>query len=138
MASLQAHLAVWILKWRVKRKLRGVRDYRIARKILRPGPYKVPSNVRISPAQLNGIGGSGSKGHNRPAVCFSICMVEVTSGVPPRRIGRSRRPSRSEDSAFLRQTIALPLRILFPPRSTTLSGPTVAFSSKVIPRNGFL
>lgn len=57
MASLQAHLSVWIIKWRVKRKLRGVRDYRIARKILRPDPYKVPSNVRISSAQLNGVSG---------------------------------------------------------------------------------
>src|SRR5713226_8475142 len=62
MASLQAHLAVWIIKWRVKRKLRGVRDYHLARKILRPDPYKVPSSVCISPAQLNGISGEGIEG----------------------------------------------------------------------------
>src|SRR6266404_4174260 len=29
--SLQARLSVWILKWRVKRRLKGVRDYRAAR-----------------------------------------------------------------------------------------------------------
>src|SRR5215467_10582118 len=57
MASLQAHLAVWITKWRVKRRLKGCRDYRLARAILRPLPYKVPATVRISPAQLNGISG---------------------------------------------------------------------------------
>ncbi len=62
MASLQAHLAVWIIKWRVKRKLRGVRDYHLARKILRPDPYKVPSSVCISPAQLNGISGEWIEG----------------------------------------------------------------------------
>lgn len=55
MASWQAHLSVWILKWRVKRKLRGVRDYRIARKILRPDPYMVPASVCISPANIGGV-----------------------------------------------------------------------------------
>jgi monoterpene epsilon-lactone hydrolase len=57
MASWQAHLAVWIVKWRVKRKLRGVRDYRVARKILRPDPYRVPSNVRVTPAHTGGVPG---------------------------------------------------------------------------------
>jgi acetyl esterase/lipase len=57
MASIQAHIAVWITKWRVKRRLKGCRDYRLARKILRPLPYKVPAAVRVSPAQINGIPG---------------------------------------------------------------------------------
>ena len=57
MASLQAHLAVWFTKWRVKRRLRGCRDYRVARAILRPLPYKVPPSVRITPANVNGITG---------------------------------------------------------------------------------
>jgi monoterpene epsilon-lactone hydrolase len=57
MASLQARLSVWIIKWRVKRRLKAVRDYRIARKILRPDPYKVPVAVQISPAHLGGIPG---------------------------------------------------------------------------------
>lgn len=57
MASLQAHLAVWITKWRVKRRLKGVRDYRRARQILRPDAYKVPPTVHISPAQINGVPG---------------------------------------------------------------------------------
>ncbi|SRR6266436_415200 len=57
MASLQAHLAVWITKWRVKRRLKGVRDYRVARKILRPDPYKVPPTVQISPTHLGGVPG---------------------------------------------------------------------------------
>ena len=57
MASFQARLSVWIVKWRVKRRLKGVRDYRIARKILRPDPYKVPSAVQISPAPIGGVPG---------------------------------------------------------------------------------
>jgi acetyl esterase/lipase len=60
--SLQARLSVWITKWRVKRRLKGVRDYRVARKILRPDPYKVSPSVRISPAQLGGIPGEQLKG----------------------------------------------------------------------------
>jgi monoterpene epsilon-lactone hydrolase len=57
MASWQAHLSVWIVKWRVKRRLRGVRDYRHARRILNPDPYSVPISVRISPAQVGGVPG---------------------------------------------------------------------------------
>jgi len=57
MASLQAHLAVWVVKWRVKRRLRGCRDYNVARKVLRPAPYKVPSSVRVTTAQLDGVPG---------------------------------------------------------------------------------
>lgn len=63
MASWQAHFAVWIIKWRVKRKLRGVRDYRVARKILRPDPYKVPAAIRISPAQVGGVSGEWVAGN---------------------------------------------------------------------------
>ena len=62
MASWQAHLAAWVIKWRVKRKLRGVRDYRVARKILNPDPYKVPADVRISPAQVGGVPGEWVEG----------------------------------------------------------------------------
>jgi len=57
MASIQAHLAVWIVKWRVKRRLKGVRDYRVARKILRPDPYKAPSGIRMTPDHVGGIAG---------------------------------------------------------------------------------
>jgi len=57
MASWQAHLSVWIVKWRVKRKLRGVRDYRVARKIFRTDPYKIPADVNVSPAQVGGVPG---------------------------------------------------------------------------------
>ena len=57
MASWQAHLSVWVVKWRVKRRLKGVRDVQIARRILRPDPYRVPANVRITPANVGGIAG---------------------------------------------------------------------------------
>ena len=63
MASLQARIAVLIVKWRVKRRLRGVRDYQEARRILRPDPsYRVPSSVRITPAEINGVPGEWLEG----------------------------------------------------------------------------
>jgi len=60
--SLQARISVWIVKWRVKRKLKGVRDHGVARKILRPDPYKVPPTVQISPAHLGGVPGERIEG----------------------------------------------------------------------------
>jgi monoterpene epsilon-lactone hydrolase len=62
MASLQAYLAVWITKWRVKRRLKGVRDYRVARQILRPDRYTVPASVQISPGTLGGVPGEWVEG----------------------------------------------------------------------------
>src|SRR5712692_973267 len=61
-ASLEARLSVWIAKWRVKRRLKGVRDYRVARRILQPDPYKVPSSIQISPAPLGGVPGERLEG----------------------------------------------------------------------------
>ncbi|HKV25580.1 MAG TPA: alpha/beta hydrolase [Candidatus Acidoferrum sp.] len=55
MASWQAHVAVWIVKWRVKRRLRGSPDYQWARKVLRPTPFRVPETVRISSTKLGGV-----------------------------------------------------------------------------------
>ena len=60
--SLQARLSVWIVKWRVKRRLKGVRDYRVARKILRPDPYKVPETVQVAPVHLGGVPGERLEG----------------------------------------------------------------------------
>jgi monoterpene epsilon-lactone hydrolase len=73
MASWQAHLSVWIVKWRVKRKLRGVRDYRHARRILNPDPYTVPATVRISPAQVGGVPGEWVDGPS-PAPAKSVLL----------------------------------------------------------------
>ena len=60
--SLQARLSVLIVKWRVKRRLKGVRDYRVARRILRPDPYKVPPTIQISPVNLGGVPGERLEG----------------------------------------------------------------------------
>src|SRR5215475_14254522 len=61
MASLQAYLAVWFTKWRVKRRLKGCRDYRVARKILRPVPVKGPASVLIASAGVSEIPGEWVK-----------------------------------------------------------------------------
>src|SRR5437763_6989090 len=57
MSSLQAHLAVCMIKWRVKLRLKNCRDDRLARQILRPPPCKTPASVRITNAKVNGIPG---------------------------------------------------------------------------------
>lgn len=62
MASWQAHLAVWIVRWRVKRRLRGAPDVHWARKVLTPDPYKVPESARISPAEVGGVAGEWVEG----------------------------------------------------------------------------
>jgi len=72
MASWQAHLSVWIIKWRVKRKLRGVRDYRVARKIFRTDPCKPSAAVSISPSQVGGVPGEWVQGanHSGPVLLY--------------------------------------------------------------------
>jgi monoterpene epsilon-lactone hydrolase len=62
MASFQAYIAVWMCKWRVKRRLKGVRDYRRARAILKPDPYKVPDSIRVTPGKLGGVPGEWVEG----------------------------------------------------------------------------
>ncbi len=62
MASIQAHLVVWLIKWRVKRRLKGVRNYHVARRILRPDPYRVPKGVRITAARVGGVSGEWVEG----------------------------------------------------------------------------
>lgn len=62
MASWQAHFAVWIVRWRVKRRLRGAPDYHWARKVLTPDAYKVPDAARISPAKVGGVSGEWVEG----------------------------------------------------------------------------
>ena len=64
MASLQAHISVWVVKWRVKRRLKGVRDVRVARKILRPDPFKVPPSMRVTSARVGGVPGEWVEGPN--------------------------------------------------------------------------
>ena len=66
MASWQAHLAVWIVRWRVKRRLRGAPDYRWARKILMPERYTVPAAAHISAAQAGGVPGEWVKADSVP------------------------------------------------------------------------
>ena len=66
MASWQAHLAVWIVRRRVKRRLRGAPDYRWARKVLTPEPYTVPPAARISSAEIGGVPGEWVEGDSAP------------------------------------------------------------------------
>jgi acetyl esterase/lipase len=68
MASWQAHVAVWVVKWRVKRKLREARNHHESRKILRPDPITVPENVRITPADVGGVSGEWVEAHQSGAV----------------------------------------------------------------------
>lgn len=66
MASWQAHVAVWVVKWRVKRKLRTARGYQESRSVLRPEPYRSLDGVRITEAQVGGISGEWVEPTNNP------------------------------------------------------------------------
>jgi monoterpene epsilon-lactone hydrolase len=57
MASWQAYLASWLLRRRLKPKLRASRDLLESRKLLTPPPYRVPSDMRITPAVMGNIAG---------------------------------------------------------------------------------
>src|SRR5207244_12675745 len=48
-----------------------VRDYRVARQILRPDPYKVPTAVKISPSHLGGVPGERLEG---PTPCDTVLL----------------------------------------------------------------
>jgi epsilon-lactone hydrolase len=63
MASWQAHLSVWVVKRRVKRRLLGRPDYHEVRKILRPDPFTVPATARITPSKIGGVPGEWVEGN---------------------------------------------------------------------------
>lgn len=62
MASWQAHLSVWVIKWRVKRRLRGAQDVSLMRSVLRPERYDVPGDVKTSPAEVSRVAGEWVEG----------------------------------------------------------------------------
>ena len=57
MASWQAHLTVWVLKYRVKRNLRDQTDVLKARATLGAIKHKVPAGVVHTPETLGGVPG---------------------------------------------------------------------------------
>jgi monoterpene epsilon-lactone hydrolase len=57
MASLQAHVTTWILKRKLKPKLAQAKNALEVRKLLRPEPFKIPRNLRITPQQIGEVAG---------------------------------------------------------------------------------
>ncbi len=57
MASLQAHVTTWILKRTLKPKLAQAKNALEVRRLLRPKPFKVPRDVRVTPQQIGGVAG---------------------------------------------------------------------------------
>ena len=57
MASWQAHVASWLVRLRLKRRLAATRDVEVIRRLFTPPPFKVPRDVRITPAQIGGVRG---------------------------------------------------------------------------------
>ena len=141
MASLQARLSVWIVKWRVKRRLKGVRDFRVARKILHPDPYKVPPTVEVSPARLGGVPGERLEGPSPGNLVllylhgggYFACSAETHRPITAffelhgfhvfapnyRRAPENRFPAAVEDAvAFYRALLAAG----YPPRNIVVAG----------------
>jgi len=57
MASLQAHVTTWILKRKLKPKLARAKDALEVRRLLRPQPFKIPRDVRVTPQRIGGVAG---------------------------------------------------------------------------------
>jgi monoterpene epsilon-lactone hydrolase len=58
MASLRAHVLVWLLKLQLKRGLiRSNGDVPRMRKLFTPPPFRVPRGVKITPATVGGVAG---------------------------------------------------------------------------------
>jgi acetyl esterase/lipase len=57
MASWQAHLASWVVRLRLKRRLAITRDVEVVRRLFTPPPFPVPRDVRITPAEIGGVRG---------------------------------------------------------------------------------
>jgi acetyl esterase/lipase len=57
MASWQAHLASWLVRLRLKRRLAATRDVTVVRRLFTPLPFPVPREVRITPAEIGGVRG---------------------------------------------------------------------------------
>ena len=57
MASLQAHVTVWMLKWRLKPRLSRARDVAEARRLLTPPRFPIPKDVRLAPGESGGVPG---------------------------------------------------------------------------------
>jgi acetyl esterase/lipase len=57
MASWQAHIASWLVRMRLKRRLAATRDVEVVRRLFTPLPFPVPRDVRITPAEIGGVPG---------------------------------------------------------------------------------
>ncbi len=67
MASLQAYLASWMLRRRLKPRLAKSQSVEHSRKLMTPEPYKVPRDVRITSATLGGVAGEWVEASNNGA-----------------------------------------------------------------------
>jgi acetyl esterase/lipase len=57
MASWQAHLASWLVRMRLKRRLASTREVEVVRRLFTPPPFPVPRDIRITPAEIGGVRG---------------------------------------------------------------------------------
>lgn len=75
MASWQAHLGNVVLRWQVKRRLRGMRDIGDldrARAVFTSTAFPPPPGVRIRPAHLGGVPGEWLEGDAARATLFYL------------------------------------------------------------------
>jgi acetyl esterase/lipase len=57
MTSWQTYVAAWILRRRLKPKLRAARSIAESRRLLTPPAYRIPKGVRVTPDRVGGIPG---------------------------------------------------------------------------------
>ena len=76
MASWQAHLATWIIRNRLKPRLRRARDLAEARRLLTPPRFPVAAGVRLRAGVVNGVSGEWVE----PASAAPLTLIYLHGG----------------------------------------------------------
>ena len=84
MASWQAHVAVWMLKLRLKRQLAHAKVPRM-RQLLTPPPFRIPPDVTITPGEVGGVAGEWVQSARGGDITLLYLHGVDTSSAPPRR-----------------------------------------------------
>ncbi len=57
MASLQAHVAAWLVRLRLKRALERAHDVAVVRRLFAPLPFPIPPDIELAPGAVGGVAG---------------------------------------------------------------------------------
>ena len=80
MTSWQAYLTAWILRRRLKPKLRAAKSIAESRRLLTPPRFRIPKDVRVIPDCVGGIPGEWVSAGQRQALPSAPCLLLYLHG----------------------------------------------------------